>query len=258
MGKFSLDQRTSITQEKMILVEGQDEAYLFRALIKQQGLEDQIDVASFDGIKKLGPALKALRRIPGHQDLTAIGIVRDAEQDKDRAFQSVCDSLRGADLPQPPAPREFIGSEPRIGVLILPVGPRRGNLEDVCLMSVQDNPAMECVERYFQCLGERLDRLPGTHLAKACVKSFLVSRELLEESHFEFIQQHLEEWVPQMPNAPSVEKIHAFLASRYNPKLDLGGAAGKGYWDFNHPAFEEIKRFLRMLCLGSGTAAAAP
>jgi hypothetical protein len=113
-------------------------------------------------------------------------------------------------------------------------------------MSVVDDPAMDCVEEYFQCLGRRLDEMPQ-NVSKSKVRAFLTSREILEESHYEFIQRHVADRPPAMPSAPSSEKVNAFLSSRYKPRLDLGIAAKAGYWNFDHSAFKEIKDFLRSL-----------
>jgi hypothetical protein len=119
-------------------------------------------------------------------------------------------------------------------------------LEDLCLESVSEDPAMLCVDEYFRCLEERLEMLPRNP-SKARVRGFLASMEWLEEAHFEYLQRRLGEYLPELPDAPSVAKTHTFLASRYKPDLDMGIAAQAGYWRFDHPAFEQAKRFLSTL-----------
>ena len=42
-------------------------------------------------------------------------------------------------------------------------------------------------------------------------------------------------------------KSNCSLASRYKPDLDLGIAAKEGYWQMDHPAFAQVKQFLRTL-----------
>lgn len=234
-----------ITKPKVLLVEGRDEEFLFLALIKKLGLDD-IDIRAFGGVAQFRSRVKTLPRISGYGTVRSIGVVRDADDDTESAFQSVCDSLLDAGLPQPDEPLQATGSDPRVSVMIVPTRARTGMLEDVCLASVADDPAMLCVEEFFECLGRAQRRIP-THLSKARVRTFLASREVLEEAHFEFIKRHLDEWRQGIPNAPSVEKVHAFLASRYKPTLDLGQAAHAGYWDFDHPAFAEIREFLTSL-----------
>ena len=121
-------------------------------------------------------------------------------------------------------------------------------LEDLCLESVADDPAMPCLEEYFRCLEEQLEAgaFPSNP-SKARVRAFLTSMEWLEEAHFEYLQKHLGEYLSELPDAPSVAKVHAFLASRYKPDLDMGIAAKEGYWRLDHPAFALAKRFLSML-----------
>jgi hypothetical protein len=248
MGKFSLGKKMEISLPKMLLVEGQDEGHLFAKLLEHLSLADQIHVASFDGIKKLTTALRTLIMNTGHERLNALGVVRDAELDADGAFQSVCHSLHEAGLPVPNAPLNMVRGDVGVGVAILPVGKPCGKLEDVCLESVADDPAMPCVEDFFRCVEAALPpTIRTTDPSKTRVRYFLTSRELLEEAHFEFLQANIEQWVPSLPNAPSVEKVHAFLASRYNPDLALGIAASEGYWNLDHRAFDEIKAFLRAL-----------
>lgn len=246
MPRFGIGNQ-AITKPKMVLVEGKDEAELLPTLVEKLGLGASIHVAAFDGIKNLSRALDNLRKAPGYSAMEALGIIRDADEDRRAAFASVCGQLEQNGFAWPEVDLQTCGEKPRVSVLILPHGEPRGNLEDVCLASVYDDPAMVCVERFFACLKEKLPELPGTHIAKAQVKAFLVSRELLEESHFRFLQDRLETWVPAMPVRPSVEKVHAFLASRYNPRLTLGMAAKKGYWNLEHPAFNPLKTFLRSL-----------
>lgn len=237
-----------ISKPKVILVEGKDDELFFSSMIRSLDLTPEIDVRPTDGKDRLAAALKALKNDPGHLTLTSVGIIRDADNSADSAFSSVCTALRNAAWPVPKRALEPAGDKPRVTVMIVPVGVPAGVLEDVFLKSVADDPAMQCVNQYFQCLTQCLKELPSS-LSKARVRTFLVSREVLEESHFEFLQDKLKGWMPGMPVAPSAEKVHAFLASKYKPTLNLGVSAalrreGEAYWPFDHVAFDDIKEFL--------------
>ena len=223
----------------------------FVSMIKKMGYTSEIDVWSLDGKDKLRGGLKAVKIASGYPLLTSLGVIRDADNNADSAFQSVCSALRNAGWPVPSKPLEPARDGPKVTVMVLPVGKSTGMLEDVFLESVADDPAMQCVNQYFQCLADRLNRL-GKNTAKANVRCFLVSREVLEESRFEFLQGNLEAWIPTMPAAPSAQKVHAFLASKYKPSLDLGQSVsarrgGEEYWPFEHAAFDPINEFLRNL-----------
>jgi hypothetical protein len=130
--------------------------------------------------------------------------------------------------------------------MVLPGGDRPGMLEDVCLQSVENDPAMGCVEEYFGCLKKRLSEL-RQNLSKARVRSFLVSREVLEEAYFELLQGCAKRFLLEMPESPSTARVHTFLASRYKPALDLGLAAQANYWPLEHSAFQNVKQFLLRL-----------
>jgi Protein of unknown function (DUF3226) len=241
----------TLSKPKLLLVEGKDDKAFFSSMVKRLDLSTSIEVREFRGTGNLPAAMKALTKDPGRALLKALGVIRDADNDADRTFQSTCTALQNAGLPKPQRQRTHAGNNPQVTVMILPVGKKSGMLEDVCLKSVEDDAAMKCVDRYFQCLAKCLNELPG-NLAKAKVRTFLVSRELLEESHFEFLQTNLESWIPVMPVAPSPEKVHAFLASKFRPTLNLGTSAsarrgGESYWPFDHNAFDEIKDFLQQL-----------
>ncbi len=240
------DQKPSkpITESKVLAVEGKDEEKLFSALRAYLNLPN-IEIRELGGRYSFRAKISALKATSGFAEkVTSLGVVRDADENPAGAFQSVCDALEKASLPRPTAPLQPVGDAPQ--VMILPDGETPGMLEDLCLRSVAEDPAMPCVDEYFRCLEERLEELPKNP-SKAQVRAFLASREWLEEAHFEYLQRLMEEYLTEFPGAPSVAKAHAFLASRYKPDLDLGIAAKEGYWRFDHPAFAQVKQFLKTL-----------
>lgn len=85
-------------------------------------------------------------------------------------------------------------------------------LEDLCLAAVADDPAMNCVDEYFSCLGEQNVSLRESAIPKA--------------------------------------RLHAFLASRERPGLRLGEAAEKNDIPLDSPVFEPVTEFLRQLGAG--------
>lgn len=231
---------------KLLLVEGDDEVNFFSALMKELNLEN-IQVRDVGGKSKFRARLKAVTQSSDYQAVVSVGIVRDADENPKATFDSICGALQAAKLPFPEKPlRPVVKDGLRVVVMILPDGETPGMLEDLCLESVKEDPAMPCVDEYFRCLENRLADLPG-NMAKARVRAFLASIEWLEEAHFNHIQKRLGEYLPDLPQAPSVAQAHTFLASRYKPKLDLGIAAQEGYWSLDHKAFDPVKQFLRML-----------
>ena len=240
-----MEKTQAITQSKLLLVEGKDERNLFGALVNHLSLKDiQIIVAG--GYTQFQTRLKAIATTPGWENVQSLGIVRDADNDAEAAFQSICSVLRNRGLPSPLKSAELFVANPSVSILIVPPHSATGMLEDVCLESVQDNPAISCVNGYFECLRNTMVR-QSPHLAKASVRAFLASREMVEMSVFEHFQEQYPSLNNQYPRQTNPAFVHAFLASRYRPDLDLGVAAQKGYWNFDHDAFSSIRRFMETL-----------
>lgn len=236
----------TIAKPKVVLVEGKDEVEFFSKLAAHLDLSQHIQFIEMKGRAQLRNRIRFVLIAPGADIIISVGVVRDADNDPKAAFQSVCDALANAGLARPTAPLDPAGSSPQVMAIVLPDENTPGMLEDVCLRSVEDDAAMTCLEEYFGCVKARLDHLPQNP-SKARVRAFLVSREVLEEGYFELLQDCAKRIPPKLPQCPSTAKVHAFLASRYKPDLDLGIAAKEGYWPLDHPAFDDVKAFLKKL-----------
>jgi hypothetical protein len=214
----------AVTRPKQLIVEGRDPEEFFKALLREMGLTQEVQVQNFGGVSELArflqefqDFLEAIRTAPGSegylvQEIVSLGVVCDAERFRSPtdAFKSVCGALCGAGLTAPSQIETFGGSGPKVGVLILPDAATRGMLENLCLRSVENDPVMQCVDEYFKCV-ER--RLPQTELPRIIEKA----------------------------------RVQAFLASRPEHVAHLGLAAHKGYWSWESPAFNHVKQFLREL-----------
>ena len=203
MAKFP----SAITQPCVLVVEGDEDRFFFEAFIKYLGL-GQIQIVPIGGKTELRRNLGTLLLTSGHENMVSLGIVRDADLNSLAAFQSVCNALQAAGLTAPIRPLLTAGQSPRVTIMILPTEDIMGMLEDVCLKSVTEDPAVPCVEQYFQCL-----------------------------------QDHT---VP-LPKNMSKAKVQAFLASREEAGKRLGEAAHAGYWPFGNNAFGPMKDFLQQI-----------
>ncbi|MHB8995042.1 MAG: DUF3226 domain-containing protein [Armatimonadota bacterium] len=201
-----------IEKPNLLLVEGRDDKILFARLVEHLGRRENISVESYGGTAGLRGYLDPLRFRDGFEMVSAIVVVRDADQDCSAALQSVQDALKQYDLPPPQAPLTFTQSSPRVGILIMPCGEETGSLEDMCLQAVSDDVAMPCVRQYLDCL-----------------------RAAATTAEFGLCSNH------------SKILVSAFLASRPKPSLKLGEAAGAGIWDFAHPVWQPLIDFLRAM-----------
>jgi hypothetical protein len=198
-----------IARAKQLLVEGRDAEVFFGALLAEIGLDAVIQVQVFGAVNELPGFLKQFVVAPNFtQAVDAIAVIRDAETDARGALQSVRGALERAGLTVPAAVEVFEGTRPKVAVMILPDASTRGMLETVCLSAVENDPAMPCVREYLACVAKS-GSPPPSNTEKAT--------------------------------------LHAFLASRPKPHLLLGQAAWAGYFPWESPAFDAMKRLLKAM-----------
>ena len=204
----------AIERSRLLLVEGNVDKNFFEACIKHLDLHQSIEVLEFRGVDNLASYLGGLVKSPQFAVVRSIGIIRDADESIDRAFQSVQTSIRtinrkeNINLSVPEDIGIWVGESPLVGVMICADEHGKGMLESLLLKTLVDDPKYCCVKKYFKCL----DRIRGE------------SRKWKEKSY-----------------------VHAYLSSTETPNVSVGVAAKKGIWNLDHPALTEICNFLRFL-----------
>ncbi len=197
-----------ITEPNLLLVEGNDDERFFKALMKYHGLQN-VQIINVKGTSNFEHILKAISSSPQFRTtVISLGVVRDADTDIDIAFKCVTDALESANLPVPKSALVPKGENPQVTVMILPEEGEPGMLEDLCLKSVEADPAMFCVKQYCRCLQQKCSSLPKN---------------------------------------TSKAKVQVFLASRKEVGKGLGVASRDGCWPFHDAAFDEVKRFLEIV-----------
>ncbi len=200
----------SIKKKKLLLVEGQDEVMLIDKLLRELELTEVLQIINVNGKNNISRGLKSLMKHSDSHRISSIGIIRDADKNPKGAFDSICSALENAGLAKPKQPEELVGDKPKVAIMILPTANTEGMLETLCLQSVQEDPAMACVNQYFDCLKKQLGEA-------------------------------------QMPKNLAKAKTAAFLSSRPELASNVGIAAQKGYWPFTHSTFSSLKAFLQLL-----------
>ena len=203
-----------INSPRLLLVEGNDEVQFFRRIITRRHGEN-VQIIDFGGKDKLGAFLTnvLVPRIRATEMVRVIGIVRDADEYYDRAFQSVCDSLRRSELSTPRSPMTteygtLDGADIQVAVYIMPDNESSGDLETLILRAIEGTPALDCVEDYIECL----------------------------QANGQIVQHERK------------AKLHAFLASNTrDPTLQPGEALDAGVIPWRSPAFDDVHKFLDML-----------
>ena len=207
---------TRIEQEVQLLVEGNDERNFFTALVGHLHLKS-VQIQVLNGKDRLTESLETLAGTTGFRGVRSIGIVRDADHSADTSFQSVQTSLRnanqiigtwfGVEFPVPHRPEERAGEGLSLRVLILPGGRANGMLETLLCRTFDGTHVDDCIGRFFECAQQA-----GISIARR-----------------------------------DKARAQAYLATRLYPHVSVGVAAQKGYWDFDHDAFEGVRQFLRSL-----------
>lgn len=192
-----------------LLVEGNDGRNWFLALVRHMGVEEGVQVQNYRSVSELRNFLQMFAKAPGFVNVTAVGIVRDAEEKPaSDALASVRGALEKAGLPAPSVPDTIADGPPRVSVLILPDGTNPGMLESLLSETVKGTLAADCIDEFLECA----ERDGGSQIKR-----------------------------------PDKAFAHAFLATRPDPHVSVGVAAQKRYWDLDHPALEGVRSFLRDL-----------
>ncbi len=198
-----------ITEPIQLLVEGKDGRNWFLALVRHMGVEEGVQVQNYRSVSELRSFLQMFARAPGFVNVTAVGIVRDAEEKPaSDALARVRGALEYAGLPAPSVPDTIADGPPRVSVLILPDGTNPGMLESLLSETVKGTPVADCIDEFLKCA----ERDGGSQIKR-----------------------------------PDKAFAHAFLATRPDPHVSVGVAAQKRYWDLDHPALDGVRSFLRDL-----------
>ena len=115
-----IEKPIEITEPSLLLVEGNDDELFFKALMKDQGLQN-VQIVNVKGTPNFEPILKAISSSPQFRTtVISLGVVRDADTDLDIAFKCVTDALESANLPVPEFALVPKGVNPQVTVMILP------------------------------------------------------------------------------------------------------------------------------------------
>ena len=199
---------TRIESDLQLLVEGKDCVNFFEAVVKDMALQ-RVQIHNFGGVNELRGFLPAFVKAPGFLSVRRIGIVRDAEENADSAFQSVQSSLTNAGLPVPDVPTAMARDGGlAVGVFILPGGGEPGMLETLLCRTFARTPLAQCIDSFFECAGAA--GAPA-------------------------------------PIRPEKARASAWVSTRPKPHVSVGVAAKEGYWDLRDPSLTGVRRFIETL-----------
>ncbi len=110
----------NIVFPKIILVEGMDEVNFFDALLKHMKIPN-VKVINCNGKENIKNIIATLPALPQFDDIVkSIAIIRDADNNSEAAFKSVCGSIEASGLKPPLTIGSFSHKVPKIGIYIMP------------------------------------------------------------------------------------------------------------------------------------------
>lgn len=188
-------------QSRILFVEGKTPLNFFEAITRHLAIRDSLEIHSFGGNTQLRAYLATAARTEGfRKNVRSVGVIRDAEDNPAGALDAVRDAITAAKFPATVTARWFI----------LPDSNTPGNIESLCLRSVQLSPAFPCLAEFVNCTA-----------ARGVV------------------------W----PNGHSKDKalVQVFGATLPEPQPHAGLAAQRRAWPWDDPAFAELTKFLTQL-----------
>ena len=208
------EERVKIEKRKLILAEGKDDFYFFCHACKFYRNVDDVQVMNFKGIDNLPNFLMLLVNDESYDKVETIVIARDAETDASAALISMQGSVerannkKSANIPKPTKSFAYVQNDSLKTAFMIFPGPqqKKGTLEDLCLLTVEDNLLLECVDGYLKCAKTKGEQFPRIHK----------------------------------------NKLHCFLAGKDNSVgLPVGLAFKAKVWPPEHPALEPFKRIIQ-------------
>ncbi len=170
---------------RLLLVEGNEDKAFFYALGQYLGYSNRapLEVISCNGKDNLGNILRELRRLPRFEAISKIGIALDRDFGPD-AFETVKNAI---DIANQSASHQFTYSEmllqpsdskPSITLLIVPALNRKGTLEDLILDAISQDPIIDCVNKYFECVESTGIAIAEQRKSKGKLSTFISGKVL--------------------------------------------------------------------------------
>jgi len=153
----------------LVLVEGGDDQALIAAMIRHEGLSN-FRVHNMFGTSSWTARFGAIaKQLDFRTNVKSVGLLKDADNNPDGAWESCRAALINSGLPAPFEPSVLAGAEICTAIMIAPSRSELGAIEELCLRSF-DAGRITCVDGYFACLA---GHSPNLNQAKGYVQAYL-------------------------------------------------------------------------------------
>ena len=199
-------EKTVIEKEKLIIVEGNDDENFINTLLKKLEIND-VEIINI-GCNNFIDYVPEIGKTPGFGEVKQLLVIGDADNSSLTAFNKIkrsIEKIEDYDLIPPQEKNRVTNDLPQVGIFIITKpNSEVGMLEDLCLETVKDHPAMKCVELFCECISELNIKLEN----------------------------------------PSKSKCKTFLSGMPRSVPHIGTAAEANYWNLDSPILNELKSFL--------------
>ena len=164
----------------VLLVEGQDDRHVVRHVCERNGSMPEFGIADKGSVDQVLDAISLEVRVSGRK---TVGILVDADDDREARWQAVSNRLRSVDVDPPPSLDAngliIKGSlrlgRPRVGVWLMPNNRLSGELEDfVADMIPEGDPVWSLSQNYIDRIPE--PKFPVGKVRRAEVHAWLATR----------------------------------------------------------------------------------
>lgn len=208
MNDSGFRRKSEIKKPVAIVVEGADYLYLLLSQIDGPPEFDEVQLWNYSDVGNVKRWLELFKALPDFATVTAIGVIRDAEENRELLTRATQKAFLKTGFKVPSESLEVTDGTPRTGMLIMPNGEPSGCLEHAVLSAVKPEAPVECAEQFQKCVddGSRNDN-----------------------------------WRAKV-------KVHALIAASRKPSQTLGQSAKSGLWDFDAPSLRIMLDFIRSMC----------
>ena len=167
-----------IYKRKLLLVEGKDEVSFFKVLLEKKQI-NEIQVMDTGGKEQFQTLFPNIKKTPGFDELETLAIIHDADKDNQATFQSICSVLKNNKIDIPQKISSFVSGSLKVGVFTITNNQNTGNLEALCLSTVESDSVMKCVDSFTDCIKKKdnSDYKSPINIHKARCRAFLSAME---------------------------------------------------------------------------------
>jgi hypothetical protein len=196
-----------------LIVEGND---YFRTLLSQiDGPQefDQVQLWNYSEHGNLERFIALLKTLRCFDTVRAIGVIRDCEESREIASNSVRRSFTNNQLQPPDSPGVRRDGTRALGYLLMPHDQDSGCLENALLSAATPELRIQCADEFLTCVND---------------------------------PERNDNWRAKV-------RVHSLIAAADNPAWTIGESARAGLWNFSHESLHIMLKFIRdLIRLGLG------